>query len=113
MDCYTSITNNYLPKARTLAQTLKQHNPDWKLHVILSEALHPSVDPNQEPFDSIVGIHELGLPSLEGWIFKHRITEICTAVKGVAAKWLMNKHGADRIIYFDPDIVVFNDLSDL
>jgi hypothetical protein len=113
MHCFTSITNNYLPKARVLARTLKLHNPDWKLHVILSEPLHPSVRPEAEPFDSIVEIHDLGIENVDAWIFKHRITEICTAVKGLASKWLMQKMETDRIIYFDPDIAVFSDLSDL
>jgi lipopolysaccharide biosynthesis glycosyltransferase len=113
MHCFTSITNNYLPKARVLARTLKQYNPDWKLHVILSEPLHQSVDSSQEPFDSIVEIHELDIPDVDAWIFKHRITEICTAVKGIASKWLLERMDTDRIIYFDPDIAVFSDLSDL
>lgn len=113
MHCFTSITNNYFPKARVLAETLKKHNPTWKIHVVLSEPLHPSVRPKSELFDSIVGIDQLGISDLEGWIFQHRITEICTAVKGRAAKWLMSRHATDRIIYFDPDIAVFSDLSDL
>lgn len=113
MHCYTSITNNYFPKARVLAETLKRHNPDWKIHVILSEPLHPSIDPAKEQFDSIVRLEELGIPMLKGFIFKHRITEICTAVKGLAAIWLIEKYNTDRIIYFDPDIAVFGDLSAL
>lgn len=113
MHCFTSITNNYLPKARVLARTLKQHNPSWKIHVVLSEPLHKTVNPRNEPFDSIIDIRELGIPNIEAWIFKHKITEICTAVKGIAAKSLLDKMHTDRIIYFDPDIAVFNDLSDL
>lgn len=113
MHCFTSITNNYLPKARVLAKTLKRHNPDWHLHVVLSEPPHGSVLPEREPFESIVTIDQLGIDNLESWIFKHRVTEICTAVKGLAAEWLLNEHDTDRIIYFDPDIAVFNDLNDL
>ncbi|MEA2551943.1 MAG: hypothetical protein QOJ65_119 [Fimbriimonadaceae bacterium] len=113
MQCFTSITNNYIPKARVLARTLKSHHPDWKLHLVLSEPLHPSVRPFEEPFDSIINIDELGIPNLQSWIFKHRVTEICTAVKGLAALWIIERENADRIIYFDPDIAVFNDLSHL
>ena len=113
MHCYTSITNNYIPKVRILAKTLKQHNPDWKLHVVLSEPLHPSIEPGEEPFDSIVSVDDLGLENTKGWIFRHRVTEICTAVKGYAALYLIEKHDLDSIIYFDPDIAVFNDLTPL
>lgn len=113
MHCFTSITNNYLPKARVLASSLKRHNPDWKLHVLLAEPLHPSVNAIVEPFDSIIGIHELGIQKLEGFIFQHKVTEICTAVKGTAIRYLMDRFETDRIIYFDPDIAVFSELSDL
>lgn len=113
MQCFTSITNNYLPKARVLATSLKRHNPDWKLHVVLSEPLHPSVKPEEEPFDSIIYIEELGLPNFRSWLFKHRVTEICTAVKGHAASFVMERTGADRVIYFDPDMAVFNSLRPL
>ncbi|HLV81876.1 MAG TPA: hypothetical protein VKT32_16430, partial [Chthonomonadaceae bacterium] len=113
MHCYTSIINNYFPKARVLAQTLARTNPDWRLHVLLSEPLHPCVDPAAEPFASIVGIEEIGLPDPMAFLFKHRVTEICTAVKGIGARHLIAKHGLDRLVYFDPDIAVFNDLSPL
>jgi len=113
MHCYTSITNNYFPKARVLAQTLARYNPEWKLHVILSEPVHPAIDPATEPFASIVGIDEIGIPDLMAFLFMHRVTEICTAVKGIAAQYLIRKHALRKIVYFDPDIAIFNDLSPL
>lgn len=113
MHCFTSIINNYIPKARILAKSLKQYNPGWKLHVIISEPLDPSVQPESEPFDSIIALDQLEIENLESWIFKHKVTEICTAVKGQATLYLLDLIGADRIIYFDPDIVVFNSLKPL
>ena len=109
--CFTSIINNYIPKARILAKTLKKHNPEWILHVVINE---PPIDDflqDYEPFDNIISLSELGIPSLEGWLFQHKVTEICTAIKGHTATYLFDKKAAGKVIYLDPDIAVFNSLQ--
>ncbi|HEX5322751.1 MAG TPA: hypothetical protein VFW40_03115, partial [Capsulimonadaceae bacterium] len=111
--CYTSIGNNYLPKARVLARSLKRFNPNWVLHVFVAEPLDVSIDPSSEPFGSIVTIDQLGIPNLKSWIFKHNVMEIGTAIKGRAAQYLIETHSLDKVFYFDPDIAVFGDLSPL
>lgn len=113
MYVFTSITNNYLPKARVLAHTLKQFHPDWNFVVIISDNVHETVDLNREPFDYIIYIEQLGIPNLKQWIFKHSIMEICTAVKGPAAWYLAETFKPDKLIYLDPDIAVFNPLDEI
>ncbi|MFZ4520883.1 MAG: hypothetical protein ACOYNC_04220 [Bacteroidales bacterium] len=113
MYVFTSITNNYLPKARTLCQSLKTFHPDWKFAVVLSEPVHDSVIPAEEPFDLILTIHDLNIPNLKSWIFKHTIMEICTAVKGQAAVYIAETTGTDKIMFLDPDIAVFSSLGDI
>ncbi|MDZ7782692.1 MAG: hypothetical protein U5K56_07035 [Halioglobus sp.] len=41
------------------------------------------------------------------------MVELCTAVKGPALQYLFNELEADRVFYFDPDIVVFGRLGEL
>lgn len=113
MHCFTSIINNYIPKARILAKTLKKQHPDWIFHVVMSEPLDPSIRLEDEPFDNVVLINQFGIPNLEGWIFRHKVTEICTAVKGPASIYLLDVTGADKLMYLDPDIAVFNSLQEL
>lgn len=71
MHFYTSINNNYMPKARILAKSVKRHHPYSKFSLILSDALPESVNPDEEPFDEILCIDELNLPveNLTNWIF--------------------------------------------
>lgn len=113
MHVFTSITNNYIPKARVLAKSLAKHCPDWKFHVILCDVLPSEVRVEDEPFASIIEIDHLPLEKRQALIFEHRVTEICTAVKGVAALYLTHLYNLDRVMYLDPDIVVFGDLSPL
>jgi lipopolysaccharide biosynthesis glycosyltransferase len=118
MDIFTSISLNYLPKARILANSVKRFHPDWKFHLLISdrfdEKVHQEVVINfsKEPFDQIHWVSDLKINNIFGWIFKHSIVEICTAVKGPFLQQLI-REGAEKVIYLDPDIVVFNSLSDL
>ncbi|MGH8559966.1 MAG: hypothetical protein ACRESZ_21435 [Methylococcales bacterium] len=113
MHSFTSITANYLPKARVLASSIKRHNPDCQFHILISDKLPEWIDMTKEPFDSVITIEELGIPNLSGWIFKHSIVELCTAVKGLGFQEILKRHNAEIIFYFDPDIVVFSSLANL
>jgi len=113
MYCFTSITNNYIPKARVLANSLKTFHPDWKFALVICEPLHDSVELQNEPFDQIITLSELGIPNLESWIFKHNVMEICTAAKGPAAAYIAATTETDKLMYLDPDIVVFDSLDDI
>jgi hypothetical protein len=110
---YTSITKNYLPKARVLSRSLKRHNPGWRLCVILCDTPPENFDLRREPFDDLLTLAELGVPNWKSWAFGHNVVELCTAVKGVAAQRLAGRGGEDRLIYLDPDIMVFSSLEPL
>ena len=116
MIVFTSITLNYLPKAKILAKTLKQLHPDWQFHLLISDKI-PSDQLNlfalelkQPYFDKVVYIDELPIPEINSWIFKHTVVEICTAVKGPYLRLLADQ-GHEKIVYIDPDIAIINSLE--
>lgn len=111
--CYTSVTNNYIPKARVLAHSVKKIHPDWEFTLVNAEPLPDSFSLDHEPFDVILTPERWAIPNLEGWLFKHRVVEICTAIKGKVADYLINLEDTEKVIYLDPDIVVFNSLEPL
>lgn len=114
MHFYTSINNNYLPKARILATSVKKHCPDVKFSLVLADNLPQEVNMDQEPFDEIITLEELEIPveNLQLWVFQHTAVELCTAIKGQALVRFLEE-GSDAVIYLDPDIVVFDDLTEL
>jgi hypothetical protein len=113
MYCFTSITNNYLPKARVLGKSLKKYHPDWKFIVVISEPLPDSILLSEEPFDHIITIDQLDIPNYYSWVFSHNVMEICTAAKGPAAKYIIEKLNAEKLIYLDPDIAVLYSLKEI
>lgn len=110
---YTSINRSYLPKARILAESLKRQHPDWQFAVLLADTLPEDWDPAMWPFDHVVLHSELGYVNWEGWTFSHTVVELCTAIKGRGALYLIERLQPKKIMYLDPDIRVYGSLSSL
>jgi len=113
MDFYTSITSNYIPKARVLAHSVKRVDPGARFHLLLSDVPPEGFDLAAEPFDTLIRFEELPIPNPRQWLFGHSIVELCTAVKGVGAQEIVRRHRPRKLCYFDPDIVVFGGLDAL
>jgi glycosyltransferase involved in cell wall biosynthesis len=110
---FTSVTLNYVPKARVLAETLKSHNPDIKFCLMVCEPVEPGVLDELTVFDEIQTVDELNLPNLKAWIFSHTLVELCTAVKGFYMQELLLRPDCAATFYFDPDIVVLDRIDPL
>src|SRR5947199_448915 len=112
--CFTSASFDCLDGARVLAKTVRRFHPDWKLWLCLldREPVGFSFDPAAEPYDAVVRIEDLEIPNLDAWMFKHELMGMRAAVKGHMLVHLL-KHGAENVIYFDPDVAVFHDLSEI
>ncbi len=111
MHIFTSVTSNYIPKARVLASSLKKFHPDAHFTLVLSDAIPAWLTLPDEPFDEILQIKELGIQNFSSWVFMHSVVEVCTAVKGFAFQEIFRRHNAEKVIYLDPDIVVFGSLE--
>lgn len=112
MHFYTSVNINYLPKARILAQTVKQYCANSTFSLVLSDQVPEGFDIEKESFDEIITVEQLGIPveNLNMWIYEHTVVELCTAVKGQAlVKFL--EAGYEKVVYLDPDIAVFDSLE--
>lgn len=113
MHYFTSITSNYIPKARVLATSVKTHNPNAVFCLMLTDQLPENVNLTDEPFDAVFFMEDLEITALEAWIFKHSLVELCTAVKGPTFLKIFQTTDAEKIVYLDPDIVVLHSLKAL
>ena len=111
---FTSAAVNYLPKVRILFNSVRQFHPDWTLHLVLADTLPADLDTSAEPFDFITPADQLGIPDWQGWCFCHAITELATAIKPWMLEYLLKLSGeGGKVIYLDPDTVVFSPLHDI
>lgn len=110
---FTSCVNNYLPKARVLAKSVKRFHPDWEFVLCLGEEPPDGFNIENEPFDRLLLFSDLNIENYQSWLFRHRIVEICTAAKGPALKYFLEAEQQKKVIYLDPDIKVFDSLSEI
>jgi len=110
---FTSAAFNYIPKARMLFQSLRKYHPECVLHLALADEGHAEIDLSLEPFDSVLPINELDIPDFRGWAFCHDIVELATAIKPFALQKILSMPGCEKVLYLDPDTVVFSRLDDI
>lgn len=110
---FTLCSINYLGQAQTLYNSLHKSNPGWKLIIGL-------VDKNVHHADlssikgEILEVEELDIDGFEEMVSTYSIVELITAVKPSYFIYLLNHYpAAEKIIYFDPDIMVFGSLNSL
>lgn len=109
---FTSAAANYIGKARVLAGSVRRFHPDWKIHLVLCDET-PAGFTGSPHFDSILKFDDLDIPDLKSWLFQHTLVEASTAVKGFALQKILALAECERVLYFDPDIVVLSSLDSL
>ncbi|HEX7808698.1 MAG TPA: glycosyltransferase, partial [Thermoanaerobaculia bacterium] len=101
---FSIVSPNYRPYARVLMSSVERHHPDWERFVLIvgGDAEGPGE----------VALDALALPNAQQFCFRYSILELNTAVKPWMFEHLFAR-GFDRVIYLDPDIVVFSPLVEL
>ena len=76
----TSICANYLPKAKTLAKSIKRAHPEAKIVLSLVEKDIHQAAQDTDLFDKVITPSMLGFENIEKTLFKYSIVEASTAV---------------------------------
>jgi glycosyltransferase involved in cell wall biosynthesis len=107
----TIIARNYLPAARVLANSFREHHPDGNFSVLVVD--DPDHTITDEPFQ-VLHLEDLGIEHDEALRMAaiYDVMELCTALKPwlLANRW---ENGASVAIYLDPDIRIYAPLTDL
>lgn len=110
---FTSAAVNYLPKVRMLCRSIKRFHPEATVHFALADERPDWLTTGGEPFDSVLEISRIGIPEWRGWTFRHTIVELATAIKPFAMTHLLGEPGCTKVLYFDPDMVLFSRVDDI
>lgn len=111
---FTLCSNNYLAQAKTLGESLIEHNPDYRFIIALVDELNSEIDYTFfDPFE-IIPVSEIGLDNFESLCNKFDLIELNTCVKASFFRYLFNRDSLlEYVFYFDPDIQIFNSLIGL
>ncbi len=112
---FTICSINYLAQAKTLRESLAASNPDIIFFVGLVDRLDEiQFEAEHEPDFDLLEIHQIGIEGFEDMCERYNITELNTAVKPFYFTYFWNRYpDAQKVIYFDPDIIVFQPLHEL
>jgi hypothetical protein len=112
MICFTVCSNNYLAEALTLGQTLKQHaSKPVEFLIFLTDKYISEID-YKSLSSKVIEVTDEITPGYLEITSKYNIIELSTAIKPGVCKYLFNTYaGEDTVLYFDPDICLFNDVS--
>ncbi len=114
MIAFTICSNNYLPLARILGESLLRHSPGIRFVIGLVDELDSRIDyKSLGPFE-ILPLDKIGIPDLEGMVRRYSIVELNTAAKPFYFRYLFQRHADEkdlRVCYFDPDIRVYSTLD--
>ncbi|KAA6439729.1 glycosyl transferase [Dyadobacter flavalbus] len=112
---FTICSINYLAQARTLGDSLKSTNPEIKFIIGLVDSVKNVVfDESYTPEFPMIEIDKIDIKDFQEMAGRYNITELNTAVKPFYFTYFFKQYSeAENVIYFDPDIIVFQPLSGL
>lgn len=112
---FTICSINYLAQARTLRESLIATNPDIRFFVGLVDKLDGIVfDDGFQPDFPLIEIDKIGIDGFDQMCDRYNITELNTAVKPFYFTYFWKQYPqAQKVIYFDPDIIVYQPLTEL
>jgi len=110
---FTIVAKNYYGLACLLRDSIKVVSPDVKFYIfIVDEIEDQMIDADENVIvckDSLCLSHDLW----DEMAFKYDITEFCTALKPLCFNYLFCEYSESKVIYFDPDIYVFSDITEI
>ncbi|MGV3602051.1 MAG: glycosyl transferase [Dyadobacter fermentans] len=112
---FTICSINYLAQARTLGDSLKATNPDVRFFIGLVDTLQGvAFEDSYAPAYPMIEIDKIEIRDFQEMCARYNITELNTAVKPFYFTYFFKHYPeAENVIYFDPDIIVFQPLTEL
>jgi hypothetical protein len=109
---FTTCTNSWVPFARVVGKTLLEHNPDYQYYICITDKKETDMAPFYEGFD-IVPCDQIGMEGLDDMVLRYGIN-IKNALKPFYLEYFSRRFPeADHIFFIDPDMMIFDKLTEL
>jgi hypothetical protein len=105
---FTVCSNNFLSYALSFANSFRENNPDYTTVIGLADKKSPAIDYSRFAPHIIVAMDEVGISNLSWMTGHYNIVELNTAVKPYFFAYLFRKFDAEHVLFFDPDIFVYD-----
>lgn len=109
---FTVCTANYLPYAKSLADSVINFNPSHSFIIILLDKF-PSINKSLIGLHTIIFAEEMKLEDFDLMNSKFNIFELSCAMKPYSADFIFKRFtNCEQLFYFDSDTLVYNSLVD-
>jgi lipopolysaccharide biosynthesis glycosyltransferase len=109
----TVISKNYLPFARTLADSFITYHKDASFFVLLVDRIDGYFDPSKEKFQ-LIEVGELdNIEHKEQMFFKYNPMELNTAMKPYFLEYIFKHYPVNKLLYLDSDILITKGLNEI
>lgn len=106
---FTICTPTYLPYAKSLGDSIIEHNPDYVFYIFYFDIIPTELNASFFSPLALKQIENLGIPSYFELRERYNDFELCCALKPYIAEYILkNEKKVDAVFYFDSDILVFN-----
>ncbi len=111
---FTLCSNNYLAQAKTLGDSIAEHNPGTRFIIGLVDKRDPEIDYDFfSPFE-LISFDQLGFPVIDDMLSRYDIIEFNTGVKPFYIEYLFDHFPeVEKLYYIDPDIYFYESLDEL
>ena len=111
---FTICSNNYLAQALTLVDSFKRNNPEIPIVICLMDKLQNVKSLFNDIQVDIIEIEDIVGDKIYDLAEIYNIIELNTAVKASVFKYFFkNYKNIENLIYLDPDIMFFGNISEL
>ncbi len=109
---FTICSNNYLAKAKAVADTFLRHNTTYVFYIFLVDTIDPNLDYKALSNYTIIPIKDV-FPNIEDLAHKYNIIELNTAIKPFIFNYLFATDRFASAIYLDPDLLIFDSFLEI
>jgi hypothetical protein len=108
----TIVTKNYLAYARTLAESVKTHNSNISVYVLLADRVDGYFNPSEENFH-LIELDDLPEKNqiIEKMCFYYTPFELCCALRGALHEYMMRCTDIEQWLFLDSDVLVYDSLD--
>ena len=111
MNCvFTIVAKNYLAMALTLGDSLAKVHPEYDFKIFLADESDETIRGFLSKYQ-IIEVKDIGIENWKDLAFKYDVSEFSTSIKPFCFEYLVNESNYTNLMYFDPDIYIFNQLS--
>ena len=108
---FTIVSNNYISQALVLFSSIKEHHPESKFYIFVSDGKNKDIPIKFDDQLNYVFCEDIGIPNFLDMAFYYNCVEFNTSLKPFAFNHILNFKKFKNIFYLDPDIFLFDNLS--